>query len=361
MFSLSPVEILDANKSSETLTWSFDSDFYAFDYLSEGQSLILNFVITATDRFGSEASEQVTVTITGVNDTPHISIETGDSDSAALTESGSPLTAAGSLTVTDLDRADTVTAAKVSVTESGVGTGIVNHETLLGMLSLDATTVIASGSTVGTIAWTFDSGHEVFAHLPNDQSLTLTYTIQATDSSGATFEPVTEPKTIVITITGVNNAPTAGETLPPSQTVQYSDAIDTIRFTFSDPDRELLSVSLSYSLDGIHYQNLPDEGTIDSLDILDFSGGGEITEFGFIGTWTIRGIADVAPGTYTFLVTATDAECDRRRSRNGHGGERGCGRDLLRSRVCLDAIGEERRRDRGAESNDSGYLIDSTG
>ena len=53
------------------------------------------------------------------------------------------------------------------------------------MLTVDAGDVIASNATRGTIHWSFDSGSEAFDYLAAGESLTLTYNVQATDSSAA--------------------------------------------------------------------------------------------------------------------------------------------------------------------------------
>lgn len=65
------------------------------------------------------STETVTVTIVGSNDAPVI---TGGSDAAALTETDTTLTTNGSITVTDLDINDTVTASVASVALGGTFT-----------------------------------------------------------------------------------------------------------------------------------------------------------------------------------------------------------------------------------------------
>jgi VCBS repeat-containing protein len=70
MLTLTPADILDATENTDTLGWTFDSDGVTFDYLSEGQTLILTYTVTVTDSQGATDTETVTITITGTNDTP---------------------------------------------------------------------------------------------------------------------------------------------------------------------------------------------------------------------------------------------------------------------------------------------------
>jgi VCBS repeat-containing protein len=70
MLTLDPSAILDATENSATLGWDFDSGSEAFDYLADGETLILTYTITVTDSQGAMATETVTITITGANDTP---------------------------------------------------------------------------------------------------------------------------------------------------------------------------------------------------------------------------------------------------------------------------------------------------
>ena len=55
---------------------------------------------------------------------------------------------------------------------------------------------------MGQLNWSFNSGKEAFNYLAIGEVLNLTYTLEATDSSGAQFE-----KTVAFSITGTNDAP----------------------------------------------------------------------------------------------------------------------------------------------------------
>ena len=100
MLSLSANPILDSTEITDTLTWSFDSNAeglaQSFDYLEEGETLILTYTITATDNDNNATTEDVVITITGTNDDPVISdvLVTGSD-----TETDGQLNASGSITV----------------------------------------------------------------------------------------------------------------------------------------------------------------------------------------------------------------------------------------------------------------------
>ena len=153
------------------------------------------------------SSQDVTITITGSNDTPSITVQTGNSDTAALTETNSALTASGTLTVRDQDLTNTASVAVQTVVASGITSGLGStNAQLLSMLSLTpvaTTNILTNTEVVDQLAWSFTSGNEAFDYLANGEVLTLTYTLRATDSSAATFD-----KALVITITGTNDAPT---------------------------------------------------------------------------------------------------------------------------------------------------------
>ena len=118
MLSVTPAGILDGTEQSDTLTWDFDSGAETFDYLATGETLILEYTVKATDDDGTPASdsETVTITITGTNDAPVFS---DGPDTAALGETDAALTASGTLTVTDLDTTDLVTASVDALAISG--------------------------------------------------------------------------------------------------------------------------------------------------------------------------------------------------------------------------------------------------
>ncbi|HBJ36065.1 MAG TPA: hypothetical protein DDZ51_15225, partial [Planctomycetaceae bacterium] len=194
--------IITNTEQSGTLNWSFDSDGYTFGYLADGQSLTLVYTITVTDSQGDSDTQAITLVISGNNATPEISVGPEDRDSAAVAETDATLTSTGTLSVVDINTTDVVNASVTEIQKSGTTTGLLSNDAaLLAMLSINAD-VINGTTETGTITWTFNSASEAFDYLASGESLTLVYTITATDSQDAS-----DTQNVTITINGTNDEP----------------------------------------------------------------------------------------------------------------------------------------------------------
>ena len=146
----------------------------------------------------------LTVVITGTNDAPVITVAAGDHDAETLNETNSPLSTHGTLTVSDVDTHDTVTALVTGVTLGGA-TGSLHATDVLNMLSLGVNPVIDSSHTSGAINWAFNSTPQAFDYLAAGEHLTLTYAIKADDGNGGTTT-----HNVTIMIDGANDAASIG-------------------------------------------------------------------------------------------------------------------------------------------------------
>ena len=154
------------------------------------------------------------IKITGTNDAPgFITADTGGTSGTNvhdLPEGDVALTTSGQLAVSDADVTNTVAASVVALSVGGTGnTSIIRpagltDAVLKEMLSVDLGNVIDNVSTDGSIHWTFDSDQQAFDFLATGETLELTYTIRATDSDAS---PAFDDQTVVIKITGTNDAP----------------------------------------------------------------------------------------------------------------------------------------------------------
>lgn len=292
--SVSPTAILDGTETTDTLTWNFNSGSEAFDFLADGETLILTYTVMATDDAGVPLSdsETVTVTITGTGDAPII---TGGPDTSALTETDSGLSDSGTLTVSDADTSDVVTASVDSVAVSGTGSGSVpaglTNATLESFLSVSPTTILSGAQTSNTLTWDFNSGSEAFDFLAGGETLILTYTVTATDDDGT---PLSDAETVTVTITGTNDSPTGSGTL--TTTNLNDNAGPTNLFSglsVADIDASESDLSLTITLTN------PAAGTI--------SGGG-FTETGpgtgiYVATGLTASAADIALDAVAFDPT----------------------------------------------------------
>ncbi|OFW03622.1 MAG: hypothetical protein A3G20_01680 [Acidobacteria bacterium RIFCSPLOWO2_12_FULL_59_11] len=152
-----------------------------FDYLAEGESATDTFAYAIRLSSGALSWATMTVTITGSNDGPVISVGAGDSAAETLVETNAGLLSlGGTLTVVDVDLSDTVTPSVVSVVEGGTTTGLgSDNAALAAMLSVSPATIDADTGNANNLAWSFSSTPEAFDYLADGESLTLTYTVRA--------------------------------------------------------------------------------------------------------------------------------------------------------------------------------------
>ena len=104
-----------------SLTWNFNSGPQAFNHLGAGQTLVLDYVIRVADDAGGFDDQTVTVTITGTNDVPVITAQTG---TPTLVDTGVNNTFAnviGTLVAADADSGASLSFA-FAVGETGIGT-----------------------------------------------------------------------------------------------------------------------------------------------------------------------------------------------------------------------------------------------
>ena len=188
------------------VTWSFAAPDRTFDYLGAGQVATLSYVVTVTDSKLAVVTQTVTITVTGTNDGAVLAA--GSTTTGAITERAgllaSPLadTASGSIKFTD-EPGDTHTATITGVAASGGITGLPASATMLTWLST-GTLVEMAGTTPGSLAWAFSAPDSAFDYLAAAQTTTLTYTVAIADNRGALMN-----QTVVVTVTGTNDLPTA--------------------------------------------------------------------------------------------------------------------------------------------------------
>ena len=216
------------------------------DSLGAGEYIDQVFRITVTDFTGTTpltTFQDVTIRLAGTNDAPVIEVDTGAGDSAIATipETDAVISASGTLSLSDVDTTDIVDVVSndtaVAISGTFTGTNPLSTGDLQAMFSADMTAVIDGSGTTGTINWTFDSTNaDDFDFLAVGETLILTYTVTATDDSGATNDEDTQ--TVTITITGTNDEPSidAITQADVNETIDSSPITATINATFDDAD-----------------------------------------------------------------------------------------------------------------------------
>ncbi|HSG61661.1 MAG TPA: VCBS domain-containing protein, partial [Pseudomonadales bacterium] len=205
MLTLTPSSVADAS-AGETIAWNFNSGSETFDYLADGETLVLTYTLE-TDDGGLTDTTTVKITITGTNDGPVI---TNGPDTLDLNETDTTLNGNGTLTVRDLDTTDVVNAS-VSLVSSDTGTGSNSNPAkpsdaeLLAMLSVTPIEILDNTQQQATMSWTFNSDSEAFDYLAAGETLIAVYSIKVTDDAGTALS---DSETVTVTITGTNDAPT---------------------------------------------------------------------------------------------------------------------------------------------------------
>src|SRR5690606_4879960 len=94
------------------------------------------------------------------------------------------LEAGGTIAFTDVDVSENAHEVSVSVTATGVTTGLsLDNDDLKELFGTSLTQTGATGID-GSVAWTFEADDQAFDYLADDEVLTLTYTVTITDAEG---------------------------------------------------------------------------------------------------------------------------------------------------------------------------------
>ncbi|WXU07237.1 VCBS domain-containing protein [Bradyrhizobium symbiodeficiens] len=211
-FTIDPavLECSTDTNNGATLGWHFtlENSSAVLQSLAEGQTITQVYTVTFTDNHGAHVSQEVTVTITGVNDTPTVTSSGAAATGHVIEDAGSPLTIDGTLAIQDLDLIDTHTAEAVfkssSVSSPLPGFGANAN---IGTFTIDPSVLESSAdiSNNATLGWHFSLGdnNAVLQSLAHGQAITQVYTVTFKDNHNAT---VTQD--VTVTITGVNDGPT---------------------------------------------------------------------------------------------------------------------------------------------------------
>ena len=196
----------DTNANNGEVTWDYTITEGELDFLAAGETITAVFTITVADGHGGSDTQDVTITITGTNDAPIITVV---DVSGEITES-SVLTDAGSVTFEDVDLTDRPTATEA--TKSVTGLKADNNTELL--LTNEQKTAIENAFTIATpltntnngeVTWDYTITEDVLDFLAAGETVTAVFTITVADGHGGS-----DTQDVTITITGTNDAPIIG-------------------------------------------------------------------------------------------------------------------------------------------------------
>ncbi|KGF66947.1 hypothetical protein LL06_25205, partial [Hoeflea sp. BAL378] len=190
--------------------WSYRVAASAVEYLAEGETKVETFTITLSDGRGGSVERTISVTITGTNDAPVLAITQPLAVTEATDARAQDITpVSGSLSVTDADIGDTLTASV-----NGSPTLVWSGGTLSPQQVIDLTAALAAGRLtltpntsnggLQTLAYSWDPSASNLDFLAAGQTLTVSYAISVSDGrANSAVQPLT------FTITGTNDAPVA--------------------------------------------------------------------------------------------------------------------------------------------------------
>lgn len=187
-FTAAVVENLTDQNNQGVVNWTFSADNSAVQRLAAGQTATQTYALTVADRYGSSVVQNVTVTLTGVNDGPTLrsAVSVGN-----VIEDAKPAVY-GTLVFLDPDLIDTHSVRVVP-----------NGNEYSGTFTAQITDQ-ATGDGTGTVRWDFSIPNGSFQYLGQGQSIVQSYVVTIADSSGGTIA-----QTVTVTINGVDDAPVA--------------------------------------------------------------------------------------------------------------------------------------------------------
>jgi VCBS repeat-containing protein len=250
--SITPTSTTNVGPAGTTLNWTFTVADAALDFLAAGETVTQVYTVTVGDGQGGTDTQDVTITITGTNDAPVISV---DGLGAVVEDATSPnLTDTGTLSFTDVDLTDTHTVTAALSTAPTWSGG-----TLSNILTASQIAALTSGFTLGANAWTYSVPNSLVQFLDTNETIAFSYVVTVTDSSGQPNNFDTE--IVTITITGTNDAPVAASTCvwvpsdPAQQLSGYSNGYPLLVSVPTDIDGENLVVTATNAPTGVYYFN----------------------------------------------------------------------------------------------------------
>ena len=235
---------LVAGFSVDQNSWDYSAS-QNLDFLRAGETITMSFDVVATDDSGAgnaaSAATTVTITITGSNDQPTLTI--GDTAGAMTEGNGAAtLTDSGALSFADLDTNDVVTVSQTynnDIAWNG------------GTLAAGVASALVAGFSVDQNSWDYSASQNL-DFLRAGETITMSFDVVATDDSGA-GNAASAATTVTITITGSNDAPTLtiGDTAGAMTEGNGAATLtDSGALSFADLDtNDVVTVSQTYNND----------------------------------------------------------------------------------------------------------------
>ena len=306
--------ITGINTTSTAVDWNFtliDSN-PVLQSLATGQALTEVYTVTVTKNDGTQLTQDVTVTLIGVNDIPTFVSSTNDALTGIEDSQENKLSASGTITFRDVDLIDTHSATFVlkSSTSSPNLPGYTENVSQIGSFALTSgptgvSEITTDTETTATVGWSFtlSNNDPVLQSLALGETLTQVYSVIITDNNGS---QVTHD--IRVTLVGTNDAPIiTAQDLIGAVTEQVAPAgnlTDSGIITFTDVD--LTDVHLVSST-GTPIGSVL--GTLTAVKISDTTGTGTGGHLTWTYTVADSAVAYLAAGqtkVESFTITFSD-------------------------------------------------------
>ncbi|MGC2780917.1 MAG: VCBS domain-containing protein, partial [Bradyrhizobium sp.] len=284
------------------VTWTYQVDDSSVQFLRAGRTVTEIYAVTVSDGHGGQATQNVTVTVTGTEDAPVLTA----GGSGAVTEAAdasaqdiAPIT--GTLDVTDRDVGDALTASiagSPAVMLDGHAFSLPAGAASLIDHALSFQNGVTSNGGAAGIGWSYDPSAANLDFLREGQQLVLTYTVAVND--GLTGSGT---QTIAITITGTNDLPSitgsaaavdeAGDAH--AQTVSLGRTIAVTDLDVGDTLTASVAGAPTVALDGHAFTLPPGAAALIDSAALSFDNAGHLSNGGTTGiAWTYHpGAADL--------------------------------------------------------------------
>ena len=188
------------DNGDNTATWQLDASGLDLDFLDEGETITLEYAVTAEDDDGETVTDNVTVTITGTNDAPIAVDDTGNVE-VGTEFSGNVLTSSMGGEDVELDAGDSFQVDRLT----GFGTAQVISNTPGSSVTAVGTYGTITLSEDGSVTYNADQAAAI-ALASGQPSVSETFNYRISDTDGET-----STGTITFSISGINDAPAVSD------------------------------------------------------------------------------------------------------------------------------------------------------
>ena len=197
--------LISSDKSATLEQWQNALKSITYDSTSEALSLTTqtrNVSWVVNDGLLNSTVATSTIEVTGINDAPTLTVsDLKNNLTESLDTNKQNLSKSGTISFNDVDNNVTISLTPSSVVWSG---GTLDGSIATALLN-GFSTSITNNTQTGSGTWSYNVNNIDLNFLAKNETITFSYTIKATDTSG-----VTHTKTVTFKIIGTNDAPTFG-------------------------------------------------------------------------------------------------------------------------------------------------------